>query len=624
MKSLQSADKSLPTQTGSTQTGSTQIGSTQTRFTQTPSLEQAASPVQKSSVSQQSSLSQGSSSVQQDSSSTTSSTPAAAPQKFLIFPIIVLVLAQMGTSGDHGAVSIATQILTTQLHANMHDIELANMIYSLVTGALMVGGGLLGTIIGWKKNFRIGAFLCSAGEIVMALSLNMNMFIWGGRILVGLGASLMIPSVLGLVPQMYSARGRMIVFGWIGAAAAGLSALLPFILGAIMGVAGFRWTFAILGLYFLTVFLMSFKLPPIPLAGKGLHFDYVGTILAAAGLFLFLMGISSVAYSGLWKAFPEAPFTIWGLSPAPFEIVAGIIILIILIIVEKPIQDKWGICLIPQSLIRTPQVIAGVVGSIVVFFFMGLQAILIGPYLQLVSGWSPLGVGFIWLVTGIPLFIFSAGLPRYFPKINPRHEVQVGYFVMAVGTAVLGFSIAPEGMSLWGLYIGSILAGSGAGIVSAQANTIVALAVDKRDASQSGGVQSSMRNVGQAIGVALLGTIVIFGIKSTISSQLYSSPDISPTVAHAIVQKNITLTGDKQFEEAISSIHLSSSESQKVLNIYKEGRTNATRWAYGIATACILLGELTTPWITIFGKTPRQRDVTDVFERKKSIVGSQK
>ena len=164
--------------------------------------------------------------------------PEGGVEKFLVLPIIVLILAQMGTSGDNGALGLANQQLVDVLGATTPDIQLANMVYSLMAGAFMVAGGLVGTIIGWRTNFRLGAILCAAGELVMALSPNMTVFIWGGRILVGFGASFMIPSVLGLIPFIYHGKNRVLAFGCIGAAS-GLSAFLPLILGIVMQFGGF-------------------------------------------------------------------------------------------------------------------------------------------------------------------------------------------------------------------------------------------------------------------------------------------------------------------------------------------------------------------------------------------------
>lgn len=208
-------------------------------------------------------------------------------EKFLVIPIIILILAQMGATGDSGALSLSATALTQDLGATTAEIQLANMIYPLVGGAFMIAGGLVGTIIGWKKTFRIGILLCAAGEIVLALSPNMTIFIWVGRVLVGLGASFMIPSVLGLIPLLYKDSNRMVAFGCIGAAS-GLSALLPLVLGVVMEAAGMHITFFVLALYFLMVFFISFKLPRINQTDEKLKFDGIGVALAACGLFYSL------------------------------------------------------------------------------------------------------------------------------------------------------------------------------------------------------------------------------------------------------------------------------------------------------------------------------------------------
>lgn len=82
----------------------------------------------------------------------------------------------------------------------------------------MIVGGMVGLIVGWKKTFRIGAAMCAVGELVVAFSGNIFMFTWGGRLLVGIGASFLIPSVLGLIPGLYRAMTALSL--------SGLSALL--------------------------------------------------------------------------------------------------------------------------------------------------------------------------------------------------------------------------------------------------------------------------------------------------------------------------------------------------------------------------------------------------------------
>ena len=530
--------------------------------------------------------------------------PAASKEgtveKFLVLPILVLIMAQMGTSGDNGALGLANTELVNILGATTPDIQLANMVYSLMAGAFMIAGGLVGTIIGWRKNFRMGAALCAAGELVMALSPNMTVFIWGGRILVGFGASFMIPSVLGLIPHIYHGKNRMLAFGCIGAAS-GLSAFLPLFLGIIMQVGGFRITYGVLAVYFVLVLVMSLKIPAIEKSTEKLKFDGIGTGLAAVGLFLFLIGLSRISAWGLIEPFAGCPFTVFGISPALPMAALGLIVLVVLVFVEKRVEAKNGIALIPQSFLKTPQVRAGLIASAITFFFMGLQAILLSPYLQLVAGWSPMLMGVSALAVGIPTFLFSMGIPKFIPNANPRRVIQIGYCVMAL-------AFIPMGLSLQGsvvtplMWVGLAVAGAGAGIVSSHTNNIVALAVNERDASQSGGIQTTMRNVGQAIGVAAVGAVLLFGITSNINSAMDANPTITPAVRAAVSERNLTLMGDSQFEQAIADIPMSDTEKAELVAINSQARVNSTITGYGVSAVVILAGLITTRWITVFKK----------------------
>lgn len=512
--------------------------------------------------------------------------PEGGVEKFLVLPIIVLILAQMGTSGDNGALGLANQQLVDVLGATTPDIQLANMVYSLMAGAFMVAGGLVGTIIGWRTNFRLGAALCAAGELVMALSPNMTIFIWGGRILVGFGASFMIPSVLGLIPFIYHGKNRVLAFGCIGAAS-GLSAFLPLFLGIVMQFGGFRITFGALAVYFALVLLLSFKLPAIEKPAEKLKFDGLGTGIAATGLFLFLVGLSRISAWGLIEPFAECPFTIFGISPALPMAVLGLILLVILVPVEKRVEQKNGIALLPQSFLKTPQVRAGLVASAITFFFMGVQAILLSPYLQLVAGWSPVLMGVMALAVGIPTFIFSLGIPKFMPNANPRRVIQVGYIVMASAFIPMAFSL--HGSEVNGLmWVGLAVAGAGAGIVSAQANNIVALAA--------------------------IGAVLLFGITANIDNAMADSPIITPEVRTAVAERNISLMGDEQFEQTIADIPMTDEQRTELVQLNSDARIESTITSYVVSGVLILLGLFTTRWITIFKKEEDGKEETIVAE----------
>ena len=418
--------------------------------------------------------------------------------------------------------------------------------------------------------------------------------------------------MLGLIPFIYQGKNRVLAFGCIGAAS-GLSAFLPLFLGIVMQFGGFRITFGALAVYFALVLLLSFKLPAIEKPAEKLKFDGLGTGIAATGLFLFLVGLSRISAWGLIEPFAECPFTIFGISPALPMAVLGLILLVILVPVEKRVEQKNGIALLPQSFLKTPQVRAGLVASAITFFFMGVQAILLSPYLQLVAGWSPVLMGVMALAVGIPTFIFSLGIPKFMPNANPRRVIQVGYIVMASAFIPMAFSL--HGSEVNGLmWVGLAVAGAGAGIVSAQANNIVALAVNERDASQSGGIQTTMRNVGQAIGVAAIGAVLLFGITANIDNAMADSPVITPEVRTAVAERNISLMGDEQFEQTIADIPMTDEQRTELVQLNSDARIESTITSYVVSGVLILLGLFTTRWITIFKKDEDGKEETIVAE----------
>lgn len=233
---------------------------------------------------------------------------------------------------------------------------------------------------------------------------------------------------------------------------------------------------------------------------------------------------------------------------------------------------------------------------------MGVQAILMAPYLQLVAGWSAITVGVISIVTGAPTFAFSMGIPKFCPNANPRRVIQLGYIVMAAALGCMAMAVTKTGVNNMLIYLGAFLAGTGAGIVSSQANNVVALAVNERDAAQSGGIQTTMRNVGQALGIALLGAVLLFGITNSVKSEAASNDAISPEVNEQLADMNFSLVSDANFEAQIAEIDMSDAERSELVKINQDCRYNSTRMAYAVGAAIVLAGLLTTPAIKIFKK----------------------
>lgn len=157
--------------------------------------------------------------------------------------LAVLALAQLGVSADNGAFSVAMSEMMRVFGCSVADVQLANTVYALMAGTFMLASGLFGLMVGWRRTFVGGMVLIVIGEIVTALAPVVELLIWGGRLAVGVGASLVIPSVLGMVPLLFEGDKRKQAYGVIAGSAA-LATIVPIPLGMLVDNFGFRFTFA--------------------------------------------------------------------------------------------------------------------------------------------------------------------------------------------------------------------------------------------------------------------------------------------------------------------------------------------------------------------------------------------
>ncbi|MEG1750312.1 MAG: MFS transporter [Raoultibacter sp.] len=487
--------------------------------------------------------------------------------------------AQIITTSDNAVLGIAVQELMGALNASYSDIQQANMIYSLIAGSSMVASGLIGIIVGWRRTFQAGLLLAAVGEVVIMFAPNMMVLTWVGRVFVGLGSGLAIPSVLGLIPALYQGKNRAIAFGAISGAYA-LSTLAPIPFGILLDAAGFRVTFGALAVLFVIAFAGAIVLPKKEPAKKKLKLDAGGIVLSTLGLTFFLFGISRISTWGIIAPLPAAPLHVFGISPALPLAAVGAILLVILFITERKFEVKHGNALLPRSFTQTAAVRAALLAVVVPYFFMGAQGIIMTPYIQLVAHFTATQTGMLALLSGVPMFLFAMGLPKFFPQLNPRKVIQSGFAIIAIGAVLMALGCNPQGVSL-PLYVGTVFAGSGVGVVNSQSNNAVATAIAKtsaRDAQQSGGIQGFSRNFGLALGASIMGTLLLVSVNLSMPVKLAEGGVVSQETITAIEKKNLSFASDEQFIASMNDIDADEAELQGMISANQNARQDATRY----------------------------------------------
>ncbi|PKE30094.1 MFS transporter [Rahnella sp. AA] len=512
-------------------------------------------------------------------------------------PLLVLCLAQLSTSGDNATLSIATGALVKDLHASMDLINIANAMYSLAAGSLMVAAGMVGLIVGWKKTFRIGCTLLFCAELTAFLSPNMQIFTYGARLLSGVGGSFMIPSVLGLIASNFKGRDQAVAFGAIGAASGVSFAAGPLICGTLVDQLGWRYAFAAIACLCIVIFIGSFIIPTPAKPERKVKFDLPGVVLTVIGLFSVILGFLKVSSWGLFTPF-AAPFTVLGLSPAPFLVVFGLVVLAVMLKWERHREASVGSALIPMSFLSTPQVRNGLCLTAFIFLAYGSGIFVTVSFVQVVAGLNGIQTGLMILPFALGVVIFSLGLPVVWKNANPKRMCQSALLIGTLGSVLCIFGFGPTTFSVI-VPAGMCLIGISMGIVSAYSSYIVTSGLPARDAQQSGGVQATSRNVGQAIGVAVCGmvmlTAVTMGVQGAARSDSSLSADTQTKVSQITV---IPYLSDTNFSKLMLDHGITQKDVPALTQVYQTSRLNATRAgmiATAVMTALFLLGTRNLP-----------------------------
>ncbi|MGF1719602.1 MFS transporter [Vibrio kyushuensis] len=503
--------------------------------------------------------------------------------------LFVLCAAQVGTSGDNSIIGIAAAELVNTFGASMSDVQMANATYSLMTGAFMIAGGLMGMVFGWVRCFRLGLILLITAEIVGAFAPTIEVFIWGARVLAGIGASLSIPAVLGIIAGTYKGKDQAIAFGGVAAASGIASAVMPVLAALLIDNFGLSAAMLAIAVYFVGVLVASFKLKELAKPERTPRIDGIGILLCAIGLVLFIVGALKVPELGVWQPITDA--NILGISPAPLMIILGIVVLCGFYVWEGKVEDTYGNCLLPRAIITNKQVIAGLMIGGAFWIGFASPAVIIIPHMQIAGSASALSASVIGIALAVGTVITSIIVPAKFSSLKVRTASYLGLGLASVAALLFALSFSTTGINMAIAALAATVLGVGCGLMATQCSIIVTDALDEANAQQSGGIQAAARNVGYAIGIAFMGVVMLLTMSSSFKSSVENSATISATTKQEIAQlPSIGFLGDTAFLASMSETSVLKQDIEELTKVNQETRLTASQSGmYSVAFSFILL-----------------------------------
>ncbi|TKS99392.1 MFS transporter [Streptomyces longwoodensis] len=419
--------------------------------------------------------------------------PAPAPEGRRVplwLAIVACSVPMFMVALDNLVVSTALHTLAVDLKANTQELQWFVNAYVLSFACLLMTGAALGDRFGRRAVFVVGIVVFTLASIGCGLSDTSAQLITF-RTIQGFGAAAVMPLSLTLLSQAVPERLRGMALGvWSGVSGLAV-AMGPVVGGAVVDGLDWQWIFWInVPVCVVAIPLVLFALRESSL--PGVRLDLVGMLLAAAGLCAVVWAIVHGEPDG------------WTSGKVLGAFAAGTVLLALFVAWEARTDEP----MLPLSFYRVRAFTLTNVVSATMYFGVFGSLFLLAQYLQIVPPRTPLEAGVRTLAwTLMPMFVAPvAGLLT--DKVGGGRLMALGLFLQGVGLGWINL-VADTDTAYSSLVGPMIVAGIGMGFVFAPTAAVVLGSVAKEHAGKASGANTTVREIGGALGIAVLSTVFV-------------------------------------------------------------------------------------------------------------------
>jgi EmrB/QacA subfamily drug resistance transporter len=477
---------------------------------------------------------------------------------------------------DSTIVNVAIPSVVKELDITSTQVQWVQESYTLVFASLLLVWGTLADRIGRRRLLIIGLALFGLASIAASLAPTGDLLI-GARVIQGIGGAMLLPTTLSLINATFVGRERGIAFAVWGSTIGGMAAVGPLLGGWLTTYFSWRWAFGInvpLGILLIAGALVFVAESKAPRAGR---VDLVGAAISV------VFGLIEGRSYGWWLS--DTPPSFWKLdiSPIPFAFALTLIAIVAFVAWGLHRQRIGKSTLIAFSLFRIASFRNGNLAAMVVS--LGEFGIILSLplWLQNVLGYDALQTGFVLLALALGSFAASGFAGAFSGRIAPVWVVRAGIALEIVGLVITALVISTD-TPWWAIAAGLFVYGMGVGLATAQLTGVVLVDVPVEQSGAASGTQSTARQVGSALGIAILGTILF----STLGTQF---ADRLPTSIPSATRTQLVNT---VVDSAGSAIPALVKQSPSVGKLAEEAFSEATRFSAFSAAGFLALGLLAT------------------------------
>ncbi len=426
--------------------------------------------------------------------STAESDVLSASRRRLVLVVCASSLFLVGL--DTAIVNVALPSIGDGLAIGARGLEWVVDAYTIVFASLLITSGAIADRFGRRRVFLIGLIGFGVTSLLCALAPNAGVLI-AARALQGVAASMLSPVALAIVVAATpDPRERARAIG-VWASVFGLSMAAGPVLGGVL-LHNFEWR----SVFWINVPLVLVALVAVLTVVPESHgvrtrrLDPAGQLLLIA---LLALGVGALI---------EGPHVGWT-APAMLAIYAGLVVVAGVFI---GVETRRSAPLIDLSAFGQPEFTAAVLGALAVFVSISMTLLFTTFYLQVGRGWAPMATGLAVLPIAAGATVCAPLSGRMVASRGPRRPLFIAGGFMAAGGLLAWMStgslVGDGGVSVLLLLVAYALFGIGIGFANAPITNTAVSSLPAERAGVAGGITSTARQVGAAVGIAVAGGLL--------------------------------------------------------------------------------------------------------------------
>ncbi|WP_246086811.1 MFS transporter [Nocardioides humi] len=422
-------------------------------------------------------------------------------------------VALMAVVASVSGLNVAQPQLAETLDASQGTVLWIINTYTLTLAALLLPLGAAGDRWGRRPVLLTGLSVFGAANVTAALAPTAEIML-GTRLLGGVGAAMIMPVTLSVITASFPEAERSKAIGTWTAVAGGGGIMGMYLSALLVDVASWRWLFALPVV--LTAVSAAIGLRAIPDSREHAlgRFDLLGALA------------SVVAVVGLTYALHEAPGHGW---TAPV-IVTTLVVAAVATIGFVAWELRQPNPLLDVRHFRTRGLSSASTLLLVLFGVQGGVALMLYPFFQVVLGWSGLRSTLALMPMALLMMLASGLAPRLAARVGVRAAMTVGLGVATIGLALMAGLVSAD-VGYLSVLPGLIAMGLGAGLTMTPATEAITSSLPREQQGVASALNDLTRELGAALGIAMLGGLLTAGYQSAIGSRLDGVPAALADVA---------------------------------------------------------------------------------------------